>query len=391
MLRVARRLPPLESAVVAIALAVLVGLSIAQQRPARNEQQLDSYSSYDYASGGYRAYYEMLTREGFSLERFERRPEELDDGVDTLVYAAPLSFGAIRLPESSGELQALADWVRAGGRLLYLGDAGNGAAEGLNVPATEPAHSVSLAARIAPRLRAYGVASLGPASGLRWRAERRPDARRLVVDGGGALAIAYRLGRGSVTAVSDETLFSNAGISRYDRARLAYALALPRRPGGVVAFDEAIHGHLIPDRWWSIVPRPFLIALGFAACALVVAVAGAAARLGPPLIPQPVTDRSSADFIAGLANLFERAGARHKMLRDAQRSAARAVARSSGLGDEASSAVLAAAIERPELRADFFELLAAAEDPRPGARELVRGIALAQRLRKEYVTHVAAR
>jgi hypothetical protein len=147
----------------------------------------------------------------------------------------------------------------------------------------------------------------------------------------------------------------------------------------------------VPLHWWSIVPRPFLIALAVAGVTLLIAFAGAAVRFGPPLVPVAPADRTSADFIDALASLLARGGAVRKALTDAADSATRTVARAMGLDDGASSDQIAARIERADVRAAFVEMQRVAANGFPDERNLVRGVALAQRIRKEYAPHGRSR
>jgi hypothetical protein len=381
-----RRIPPLEGALFAVAVALLIGVGVLKQG-ANAPPALDSYSSFDTASGGYRAFYDLLAREGVRVDRFEQRPAFLERG-GTLVFAEPLPFDPGQVAQTSGDAAALEAWVRAGGRLLYLGHDDAAAAAGiLHLPrslAGRPGRSRA----VAPP----GVGDPKPATALRWRVAR--GERVLVADGRGAIVVTYPFGHGRVTAVIDESLLQNSNIGLGDRARLGYALAVASAgpaSAGPVLFDEAVHGHVVPLHWWSIVPRPFLIALAVAAAALLVAFAGAAVRFGPPLLPVERADRTSADFIDALSSLLARGGAIRKALTDAAGSATRTVARGLGLDDGASRESIGARIEREDLRAAFFEMLAVAENGFPDERNLVRGVALAQRLRKEYAPHGRSR
>lgn len=387
--RALRSLPPLETALVLVAFAVLVVVGTARQR-ASQPVALDSHSSYDAATTGYRAFYELLTREGVAVERFEQRPAFLADaGVATLVEIRPLPFETAP-PQTAADAAALIGWVRGGGRLLYVGGGRTGKATGsdsLNLPAVTGQRRRPVPPTIDASLRDFGVTQIISNSDVRWQQRKAAPFRVLVDDGRGPLVIRYPLGRGEVTALIDQSLLTNAGIARGDRARLAYALALRGDRNGVVAFDEVPHGHLTVEHWWSIVPRPFAIALGLALVAFVIALAGAAVRLGPPIVPRPPDQRSTADFIDGLSALFERGHAAHKVLGDAARSATRTVARGLGLGDETSNEEIATRIDREDLRAAFREMVAIAANPSPGEQALVRGVALAARLRKEYAAH----
>ena len=120
--------------------------------------------------------------------------------------------------------------------------------------------------------------------------------------------------------------------------------------------------------------------------ALLLAFAGAAIRLGPPLVPQPRTDRSTSDFIDALAALMERANAVRATLASAKDSTTHAVARALGLRDDAATSEILARVEE-RTRAPYRELVQIAGNGYPDEPNLVRGVALAQRLRQEYSRH----
>jgi hypothetical protein len=114
------RPPVLEIALIVLALAALVVMAVLNERRSQTVET-DSYSSYDAATGGYRAFYELLQREGVRVERFQQRPGSLDAAVDTLVYAEPLDFDVRQIPATMNDAHALEAWVREGGRLVYFG------------------------------------------------------------------------------------------------------------------------------------------------------------------------------------------------------------------------------------------------------------------------------
>jgi hypothetical protein len=386
-----RRWPLLETALLTVAAAALVALGVVTERARHHAVALESYSSYDAAGGGLRAWYEVLRREGLRVDRFEARPPFLNRGIDTLVWAEPLPFDPRRIPNTRADVAALEAWVRDGGRLLYVGRDDAGAAEhALNLPSSALASASANTARfVAPGLSSEGVRDVTPAAELRWRAGGGKT--MLFVDEKGPLIVRYAYGKGEVVAVIDESLFTNARLARADDARLAYALARPRIPGGLVAFDEAVHGFIVPEHWWVIVPRPFAVALALATVALLVAFAGAALRLGPPLAPLRRAEQTSSAFIDAVAALFERNGAARKALTDAAASAKRALATAAGVPDDTPDETVARLIESNDARRAFRDLCALAARGRTDDEHLLRGVDLAQRLRKEYVTHGRAR
>lgn len=380
-----RRLPPLETALVVVAIVLLGFAGVARQ--AAQEQPVDSYSSYDAASGGYRAWYELLEREGVRVARFERQPAFLGGAQDTLVWAEPMGGSAA----SAGDIAALEAWVKGGGRLLYLGYDDEAAKQGvLALPKTTGATHAVRDATFAGALGATGLRRVAWSAAPR-RFAAKAKAAVLARDASGALALEYAYGRGRVTAIVDEGPFRNASLVSADDARFAYAVGRPARAGGTVAFNEALHGHLVPEHWWEIVPRPFLVGVIVAAFALLLAFAGAAIRLGPPLVPPPLRDPTSLEFLDSVAGLLERGrGARQAVL-DAVRSTKRVVAVAVGVPDDAPNETIAARIEPAEFRAAFGALVAFEHPDDPTDATLLRVAVLAQALRKEYAPHAGSR
>ncbi len=388
--RALRRLPPLETGVLILAFGLLVAVAIVTQR-SKSVAVLDSYSTYDTASGGYRAFYEVLAREAVRVERFEQHPAFLDRSTDTLVWAEPLTFDPRQTAATRADIAALQDWVRAGGALLYVGF-DDAAAKGgiLGLPGTHATGARHGEAFVARALANAGVRNLDVRAARRYRVAPR-GMHVLIDDGRGAVAVTYAYGHGRVTAVIDESLFTNSGLARGDAARLAFALAKPRRASGPVAFDEAVHGYDVPEHWWQIVPLPFAVALGLAGCALLIAFAGAAVRLGPPLVPETRADRTTSDFIDALGSLFARGKAIRYVLASAERSTARTVARALRLPEGATNDEIVARLDDDAARRDFGALVAIAGNGFAGEKNLVRGVALAQRLRKDYAAHARPR
>ncbi len=388
LLRALRRLPPLETGILVLAVAILAGLGFARQATPQSGPVLDSFSSFDAASGGYRAFYTLLEREGIRVERFEQRPAFLGADTDTLVYVEPYAFDPRQNVPSQGDVAALQAWVRGGGRLLYVGHDDVAAKHGiLDLPASRDVARASARPFVARALADAGVARDPRVSGARRWMRGKHRFAELLGDAKGPLVVTYPFGKGRVTAAIDEAQFRNDTIARGDDARLAYALAKPGRPGGLVAFDEFVHGYALPNRWWTLVPRAFAIALCFALATILVAIAGAAARFGPPIVPVERRDRTSADFIDALSSLLERGRATRDALAVATASTTHAIARSLALPDAAPASEIAAGIERLQTREHYRTLVAFARTERLAQADFVRGIALAQELRKEFAAH----
>jgi hypothetical protein len=292
------------------AVLAVAGLTLVAflTRPAQTAP-LDTYSAADVRSGGYAAWEELLQREGVAVEHFERRPVELDGTIDTLIDA----YGVAPLPDDirlDADTRALADWVRAGGRLLLLGRDDALAKQErtlLKRPGERRATETGLPLR-APAF-AGAVGRLTTFSAERYGAGPR-GARALIGDRGGSLIVRVPLGRGAIVYVSDPRIFANGALARDDNARLAYLLARPRRPGRIVAFDEALHGAFIERGWLSTLSVPVRVALAGAVLAILIGLAGGALRLGPPVTLRAAREPASDEFIAAVAALYRRAHAR---------------------------------------------------------------------------------
>jgi hypothetical protein len=339
-----RRLPPqtLAAAAMLALLAIVAVITAPSNAPVGA-----SFASTDYAGGGYRAWTELLDREGVRTARFVLRPIELDARIDTLISAQPIPARTNPAARTAADLAAMATWVRAGGHLVYIGrNAALSQAETaiLDLP--------------------YFLPDVGPRGALRGdlaRAVRSLDGlgsdRMLLVehrgrvelaDGNGDLVVRYSLGRGDVVAVVDPVPFTNARIAHAANARLAYLLAVPHARGGSVAFDDGVHGALIDRPWYRALPTPVRVTLAIAAIAALLALVGNVLRTGPAIALRRPREPTSAEFVDALAALHERIRARAVAAGVLERHALAIVAREVGLSDRAAPVeILARVGERP--------------------------------------------
>ena len=405
-----------ETIAVIVLILIAAFLLKVEQTPDTGES-LDSYSSYDTKSGGYHAWYELVGAERLSTSTFERHAVMLDPGLHTLIYAEPVDGDPRAQNPSASDVGDLDTWIRAGGHFVYLGHDDEASSDGdLGLPATVPATPAPKASGapvahhgknkvfdsilddqarykkyavsctcvvgtlfVAPELRRAGIVRIDPRSDRRLYPTLGKKFTTLVSDAKGPLVVRYARGKGEVTELLDESLFTNARLGNGDDARLAYALAAP----GPVAFDEVPHGYLTPEQWYEVVPRPFVIAIGISIVAVLIAIAGASIRLGPPVVPFE-REPTSVEFIDSLAGLFQRNHASRAALDDAIVSVRRTVATSLGFTASAAVEDVVARMRNPEDRGDFLELLATTRADRIDDAHLVRALALAQRLRKDY-------
>ncbi|HEY0383611.1 MAG TPA: DUF4350 domain-containing protein [Candidatus Elarobacter sp.] len=331
-----------------LALAAVVAVSLLGHNPA--SPKAATHASADYSFGGYRAWYDLLDREGIAVTRFRRHHDALaGSGIDTLIVAFPDS----PVPSSwnASERSALRAWVRAGGRMLDIGvTPPTGRRDGESDRDRDPVV-------IAPAERPFGalrgpwsrfVAALGdrregrlvpapaPESAKPKRrgkpAKLAPPAKlqrveTLLADRGGPLVVRYRYGRGEVIGVANASFFENRALERGDAARLAFLAARPRR-GGVVAFDEAVRGDVVEKPWYRALDAPELVALALAALAGLLWLLYGIIPLGPAVRLRAAREPTSEEFVDAVAALYERARARdharEALVADARRALERA-------------------------------------------------------------------
>jgi hypothetical protein len=407
------RAPELIIALVVLAAFVALGMFDFSSRQ-HEVATYDSFSSFDYQRGGYRAWFEMLHNEGLRVTRYERRPAYLNDSIGTLIIANNIFDAQLRAElgqpysvYSAVDLTALDKWVKNGGRLIWLVDqatslalpAGmSSAAERLQEHLTQ--NSLGLpgvvkttaqkdaAAPVAPSSVGAGVRSVLGLSRLRVPFGADPALTPLLADVKGTVVGWYPHGKGSVTVVTDESLFENGRLNKADNARLAYNLAMfGLSRGQTIAFEEWSHGYQSGDTWWAILPPPFRFAFGIVSIALALLLFGATWRFGPALRLPENDERTSFEYLTSVASLLERGRATRKAVKDLAQLALRACARSVGLVDTATATSIAQRLRGSDAgdhrAADLIMLERIAGFEQPTSAELVRAAQIAISLRKE--------
>jgi hypothetical protein len=352
------------AAVVAIALVSLLSVR-APQGP-----KWATHDSSDFSFGGYRAWYDLMAREGAHVDRFRSHHDALPaTQIDTLVMSFPTEDGAAFW--NRAERDALLQWVRAGGRLIDIG----------LTPPTERAQNLRDESVLGEEVKAEHGALFGPwstavatleqRSTLRLRPQPHHRVDVLLRDRAGALVAHYALGRGDVVAIASAATFENRALDHGDAARLAYLAAQPRRPGGIVAFDETIRGGFNEKAWYRALDTPELLGLAFLAFAGILWLAYGAFGLGPPVRLRAPREPTSREFLDAVAALYGRARARDRarvaLVADARRSLERSPASAENL---ALGARVAAAGSEP-VQSDAT-LLAIAQLARTAREETIR-------------------
>jgi hypothetical protein len=274
---VSRLLPssPGARAVVAIvAFFVVANVAALLVSTVRPEPSGAGGSAYATQPRGAAAYAELLRRNGHALSylRDDLAQTRLDPATTVVLLDAP--------DVARGDRDALARFVRAGGRLVAGGeDAGRGVLP--RAPTWSPAGPKVTIASAPGTVGAGGV----PETRTVRRVQSAGDGGFTLLHGAQAalgqnpalLAVA-RAGRGRALLLADSAPLQNRLLARADNAALGLALAGPR--GRPVLFVESVHGFgqetglaALPSRWrW---------ALAVALLAALVALLSQARRLGP--------------------------------------------------------------------------------------------------------------
>jgi Domain of unknown function (DUF4350) len=352
-------------AVVAVAAIALVSLLTAH---GPEGPKWATHASSDFSFGGYRAWYDLMSREGVRVTRFHDHHDALPASVDTLVLSFPQDgLGSFW---DRAERDALQAWVRAGGRLIDIGITPS-------VDRKEDTKGESVLGDDKPVDRgplhgpwAGAVSSLPERGTLRLFPQPHHHVDVLLRDASGPLVARYKVGRGEVISIAPAAVFENRMLARGDAARLAYLAARPGRSGGTVAFDETIRGDLTEKAWYLALNVPELVALAFLLLAGLLWLAYGLFPLGPPVrlrAPREPTSREFVDAVAALyGRIRAREHARDALTTDAHRNVER-------LPRTATNLALA------------VRIAGAAADPVPDDATLVAVAALARTAREETI------
>ena len=306
---------------------------------------------------------------------------------------------------SALDASALLAWLRAGHTAILLssrlpsghtpGDIGGddtfADAIGLVIETASPAGRTEFSP-LQPVPETLGVLSIHSEADARLR-QTVPNGLALFGDSAGPFVLSVPVGRGKLIAVADSRFVSNTNLARSENAAfIADVLARNAPPGAIVLFDEYHHGDAALEagaNLWTALGRPLQLALIQAALALAVLVGVVGKRFGAPIPLGQGVRRNTTEYVASLANLYQRAQASTAALQTLYRQFLRDLSARLALPPDVSLEQLAdvaarrGGADRPALRALLATCEQRLDDGKVSESELLDLAQQMDRIRKE--------
>lgn len=257
-------------------------------------------STYSTEKNGVKALYLLLGKLGVRTERLLHYFDTLPSTDALLVTISP------EHPLSSEEARNLRDWVKSGGRVLWIDSEPSEFLSLLHVNVIPDANPGKGKRFTTPDLFVPGGARIDPAVPI--------GARARLEDAHGVIFLDQTVGAGRVYVLTAPAMFDNEHIRIGDNAYFLAHVLEEERVGSVI-FDEYHHGMARYRAFtWFLTGRVKAVLFqGSLACLLFFYWLGR--RFGP-VRPLPVAPRrSGTEFVGALANLYVRARARPLALR----------------------------------------------------------------------------
>lgn len=304
-----------EWIVLVVLLAVLVAVSVlVGGRDTGDDQEVrPNPSTYNAKGSGSLGLYFWLKELGVQVSRWERPLRDFPDEATLLLVLGP------RSPLEEHELNALDQWVRDGGVLVLADHTVGGPVPGIwaGAPALRFGLQPTLGGRPTSLRPAFpsrysdGVEIIRPEVPVRFQRGAPEGWAPLFADTSGDVVAVKRLGQGTVIAITDPGIFSNARLEVAGHARLALNIIQAHGEEGLVLVDEFHHGYGQQDAFFRYLRGttvPWM--LGQAALAFLVFLVARGTRFGAPVPPGETARASTLEHVAALGDLYRRAGAR---------------------------------------------------------------------------------
>jgi len=227
----------------------------------------------------------------------------------------------------SSDATALLNWLRPGRTAVLLsselltGHTANSDPDdddsfsdtlGLSIQKTPAGQNVTQFAAVQPTPLAHGVLTLELRSGARIQSTL-PEVAGLFGDRNGAVVSMMPVGKGRLIVIADDEFASNRTLSASENAVfIGNLLGRYAKPGAKVLFDEFHHGDADIEGGgsiWGALGRPLQLTIIQLLLGMLVAFVVASGRFGTPVPLFRPGERTSAEYVTSLANLYWKAGA----------------------------------------------------------------------------------
>jgi hypothetical protein len=306
---------------VSLALVPVAGWALAR---VTREPSGPDFSSYATAPRGVAAYASLLGRLGHPVARLRKRPA--DAALDPAATVILLEPDVI----TSGDIEALRAFVRAGGRLVGSPSTFGSWPQlvgGGSFTFTDDDGATARRAALAPEVA--GVVAIDKA-GSRVFEDTGPALPIVATSRGAVATVASAESGGRVVVLADATPLQNRLLGRADNAALAARIAGP--PARPVVFVESVHGYgeaiglaALPSRWWW--------TLGGVCVAALLLMWARGRRLGGAEAEERELPPPRRLYVESLGALVARSRAAPELVAPLQARARRLLARRAGLPD----------------------------------------------------------
>jgi hypothetical protein len=295
---------------IGLLVAVLCATTLVGENRSADEQKMKAPSTRNYAPAGFAALFKLLEQEQITPQRLETPWTKLTTNDKTLVVAEPMIRDV-----AQEEYTALKAWVEAGGTLVLFGQGVTGGIalaslglEGVSVGFGSP-ELKQLSVKPNGNEELAGVHQVSAEGMLRlnWNGEA-DEARELIKDEKGALAMKVSLGKGEVYLFSDAIRPQNSQLARSDNALLITKIVGSN--GKSVLFDEYHQGAGArvdnSATLWSAIGATGRFATYYIVALVGVLILILNRRFGSIVETPEVTLRPQTDYVSSMAKLMRR-------------------------------------------------------------------------------------
>ena len=294
----------------------------------------------DRASGS-KGLFEFVRESGYTPTIWRRRWSALDTSdSQLLISVAPDAEAAKQITGNSSsdndeasvhlkssDATALLNWLRPGRTAVLLsselltGHTANSDPDdddsfsdrlGLSIQKASSGQNVTEFTAVQPTPLAHGVLTIDVQSGARIQSTL-PELATLFGDRNGAVVSMMPVGKGRLIVIADDAFASNRGLGSSENAVfIGNLLGRYAKPGTTVLFDEFHHGDADIEGGgsvWGALGRPLQLTVVQLLLGMLVAFIVASGRFGTPVPLFRPGDRTSAEYVTSLANLYWKAGA----------------------------------------------------------------------------------